>query len=165
MSSLYCHRRLTSERSIRLIRLFSGKQTDPVRCELFEVCLDDSPKCEALSYTWGSQVPDDLVLCEGRSLGVMRNCVAALRHLRYARKTRLLWVDAICIDQSQIPERNNQVKLMMKIYSNAKLAVVWVGEGSEETDVVFESLHSLNITLRLPSALFLDSLKKRVAMK
>ncbi|KAJ4984360.1 hypothetical protein SVAN01_10133 [Stagonosporopsis vannaccii] len=44
-----------------------------------------------------------------------------------------LWVDAICINQSNIPERTSQVRMMREIYSKADCVVVWLGE-AEATD-------------------------------
>ncbi|KAF2820717.1 hypothetical protein CC86DRAFT_397899 [Ophiobolus disseminans] len=51
----------------------------------------------------------------------------ALRHLRYRVSTRLLWVDAISINQSNTQERNDQVQMMGKIYSIIRRVVVWIG--------------------------------------
>jgi len=39
-----------------------------------------------------------------------------------------MWIDAICINQNDISERNNQVRQMGAIYSQASQVVVWLGE-------------------------------------
>jgi hypothetical protein len=52
----------------------------------------------------------------------------------------LLWVDAICIDQSNIEERNHQVKLMDLIYKNAKIVFMWLGEEADGSDLAMEIL-------------------------
>jgi hypothetical protein len=41
-------------------------------------------------------------------------------------------VDAICIDQSNIAERNSQVQIMCSIYSNADLVILWLGYGDNQ---------------------------------
>src|SRR6266536_764396 len=58
----------------------------------------------------------------------MINLVSALRHLRLKDIARTMWVDAICIDQSNIDERGHQVALMTKIYSLAKCDLLWIGD-------------------------------------
>ncbi|MCJ1378901.1 hypothetical protein MMC17_002000 [Xylographa soralifera] len=58
---------------------------------------------------------------------VTTNLEAAMRYLRHEFAERLLWIDAICVDQSNIEERNQQVQLMKAIYSNADVVQVWLG--------------------------------------
>jgi hypothetical protein len=58
---------------------------------------------------------------------VTTNLEAALRHLRYEDRGRVLWVDALCINQRDVRERNSQVKKMRSIYTGAKKVVVWLG--------------------------------------
>lgn len=47
---------------------------------------------------------------------------------------RHLWVDAICIDQSNVSERNHQVQLMKQIYSSAERVLVYIGEEQDNSD-------------------------------
>jgi hypothetical protein len=56
---------------------------------------------EALSYTWGDSNVTDDILCNGCRLRVTTNLKAALRRLRFAAKSRRLWIDAICIHQDR----------------------------------------------------------------
>ncbi|POS70143.1 hypothetical protein DHEL01_v211464 [Diaporthe helianthi] len=58
-----------------------------------------------------------------------------MRHLRYPQKPRKLWIDAICIDQESLEEREEQVAIMSRIYENASRVVVWLGNGSEDSDL------------------------------
>lgn len=109
----------------------------------------------ALSYTWqtdedvkaaeeakdGEEVrtdekntPSPQILCDGEVLEVTKNCHGALRHLRHAEIFRVLWVDAVCIDQSNIDERSAQISLMRRIYSEAGTVLVWLGEATSEID-------------------------------
>jgi hypothetical protein len=91
--------------SIRLIILkpcvkpIEEKDDSVVRCELSHVTFAHKPQYEALSYTWGD--PNDLkdIIVDGLQMTVRANLYSALLHLR-AKKPRVLWDDAICIDQS-----------------------------------------------------------------
>jgi len=94
---------------------------------------------EALSYTWGARAGTLPITCfdlssdknggEGRRgvLLVTPNCDAALRHLRLRLRSRVLWIDAICIDQQSVREKNEQVPMMGDIYREAARCVVWLG--------------------------------------
>jgi hypothetical protein len=125
-----------AERYIRLLKLKPGGDGD-LHCELIPVSLDKLPKYVALSYSWDGQAPTAKILCHEKSLLVTPNCEAALRQLRQGRDSRLVWIDAICIDQSSILERNQQVTHMGEIYTKARRVAVWLGEGSPETAVAF----------------------------
>ena len=67
---------------------------------------------------------------------------AALRSLRYHDKTRLLWVDQICINQKELSERNQQVPKMNQIYGQAKNVCIWVGEEDETSHDAMEFIKS-----------------------
>ena len=65
---------------------------------------------------------------------VTRNLWIALKHLRYANETRYLWVDAVCINQNKISERNAQVALMGNVYARASRVIVWLGPKKKNSD-------------------------------
>jgi len=143
------HHRLTSPRSIRVLTLNpSPLFTAPLEASLTEISLDNisrpTPRYEALSYVWGSPTGDRPLRCDGKLLLVTRNCESALLHLRGTKKARILWVDAICIDQADgeesVQERNAQVALMGEVYYKAARTLCWFGEGTEYTDEVIEWL-------------------------
>ncbi|KAF8859326.1 heterokaryon incompatibility, partial [Acephala macrosclerotiorum] len=83
---------------------------------------------EALSYVWGESDPPCWILCNGQRKSVTPNLGAALRRLRYKEKWRLVWIDAICVNQEDLDERSQQVMLMRNIYSPARRVIVWLGE-------------------------------------
>ena len=113
------------------------------------------PKYEALSYTWDPQLPRERVCVQSQdrkvrfglvrhcNLTVGRNLALALRHLRYPQESRVLWIDAISIDQRNNGERNEQVKRMGKIFSFAQRVVVWLGESTHNSDKAMETLDFL----------------------
>ncbi|KAF4630773.1 hypothetical protein G7Y89_g7369 [Cudoniella acicularis] len=89
---------------------------------------------EALSYTWGSTSSTGTITLNGCPFEVTKNLEAALRHLREQDALRTLWVDAICIDQENVEERCREVARMSSIYYHARRVVVWLGEGSPDSD-------------------------------
>jgi hypothetical protein len=136
-----------------------------IRCELFEYALQGPGKAthlyEALSYTWGgSDKPRSISikkqnLAVTESLAVTENLYAALLHLRDRSLERILWIDAICINQENLKEQSQQVQLMAKIYSKAARILVWLGETADNSNTALEririaaeneSLDSLNDT-------------------
>lgn len=88
--------------AVRLVRLLNGGEGQPIRCEIFETYLHkvEGVPYEALSYVWGVRQSADVVYLNGCSFEVTENLYEALVHLRLPDKDRVLWIDAICIDQS-----------------------------------------------------------------
>ncbi|KAH8812124.1 heterokaryon incompatibility protein-domain-containing protein [Xylogone sp. PMI_703] len=127
----------------RVLFLFSGRAEDPIRCQLHTIALNDErhPTYEALSYCWGDSSQTELIQCNEQDIYVGSNLGQALRHLRLLHRTRVLWADAICINQQNIQERNNQVSIMSLVYRHAELVIVWLGEA---TDTTQEALWFLN---------------------
>jgi hypothetical protein len=98
------------------------------------------PAYEALSYMWGLDEVYRYITVNKVKVAVRRNLWWALYHLRYAGegKTRVLWIDGLCIDQSNIPERGAQVSIMASIYRNASRVLVWLGEQSAESNTAMQ---------------------------
>jgi hypothetical protein len=80
----------------------------------------------ALSYTWGPETPTAPILCNGSILEVTLNLHEALLYLRYMG-VDTIWIDAICINQSSIIEKGEQVRRMTEIYKQANSLIVWLG--------------------------------------
>ncbi|TGJ85655.1 hypothetical protein E0Z10_g3126 [Xylaria hypoxylon] len=118
--------------SIRLLQLLPGTQDD-ICCQLETHTLAEcAGTYEALSYVWaprGSPAhPTTRIRVDDTPFLIHANLRAALFNLREAKKTRTLWVDALCIDQSNTEERSEQVSSMGDIYRSASGIVVWLGE-------------------------------------
>ncbi|KKP07170.1 hypothetical protein THAR02_00706 [Trichoderma harzianum] len=107
-----------------------GHAEDSLRCTLAEVALDSNPVYKALSYSWDAQTPSQPIECDGSTLLITQNCMAALRRLR-SMGDLTLWIDGICIDQTSTAERSAQVALMRDIYKQAAEVIVWLGEEDE----------------------------------
>jgi hypothetical protein len=131
--------------SIRLLRLLPHEdETADIQCELFEYSLQNSCKgihlYEALSYVWGS--PDEKlpIFLHEHSFNVTINLHAALSRLRNHSMERVLWVDALCIDQTNMEEKEDQIQSMAKIYSQANCVVVWLGEDADGSHQALEDI-------------------------
>lgn len=109
-------------RSIRLVRLLRTSSADAIKCELQSFALDSCPLYTALSYTWGPVEPSYTITLGGIDFGVRENLWNFLGQMRSLAETRWFWIDAICIDQSNVAERNHQVQMMWLIYTQASLA-------------------------------------------
>ncbi|UKZ55389.1 hypothetical protein TrVGV298_009212 [Trichoderma virens] len=115
----------------RLITLSPGRWADEICCTLkpYNRFRDQFPPYKALSYVWGRwgrrNIPE--ILVNGNKVKVTTNLEAALKHLREQEKEITLWIDALCIDQSNIPERSSQVAQMREIYSIASEVIIFLG--------------------------------------
>jgi hypothetical protein len=138
---------------IRLMTLLAGSFADDIHVVLRKIPfpadnITHIPKYEALSYTWGSKSDlVDIIIDEGssgrRALAVTRNLATALPYLRYEHTDRVLWIDAICVDQLNLDERSSQVERMADIYSCAERVVIWLGPETDETAHAFDLLSLL----------------------
>lgn len=150
------HDTLNSPDLFRLIELLPGNWEDDLGCNIHTISLESSPEYAALSYSWGDDSQDDpdsptdvfssvlrafqsgekLLRCNGQILLISSNLYNALRRLR-EKSIMYLWVDRVCIDQSNLLERTEQVRLMGEIYSKARLVVIWLGEEDSHTVPAF----------------------------
>ncbi|EON69086.1 hypothetical protein W97_08399 [Coniosporium apollinis CBS 100218] len=135
-SEPYQYTKIDKLDSIRLLELLPGTD-DPLRCMLVEVRLSQKPTFEALSYTWGgNEFPNRIDEISSQSaLYITDNLRDALRALRPKSASRILWVDALCINQSDNVEKGWQVGMMKDIYQSASKVVVWLGKQHDHPDV------------------------------
>lgn len=112
---------------IRVLALHPG--TGPLSCSLKTCKLEEvASTFEALSYVWGLQ-PDGInIECDGHQLSIGPILACALHHLRHSTESRLLWVDAVCINQRDKDEKSHQVRQMGDLYEGVKRVLIWVGE-------------------------------------
>lgn len=131
---------------IRLLRVNAGGWDDNIQCDLFAAALSEKPVYSALSYVWanyttsgGLEDTQDCYIIDirGYHFPVGRNLYRALRRLRalYTRRQSplVLWVDAICIDQSDVLQRNHQVNMMGAIYSGCRECHIWLQNMTSRT--------------------------------
>ncbi|KAK7917529.1 hypothetical protein PG985_011137 [Apiospora marii] len=119
----------------RLLLVQAGAGDEPVKCQLVHAPLKDGtnrPPYETVSYCWGDQIGTGAIFLDGLEMVVPLSAAVALKRLRKPKEDRTLWIDAICINQSDVDERRRQVALMGTIYSNTAQNLIWLGEGDEE---------------------------------
>ena len=135
---------LEQQNSIRLLELYSTRSIDSeLFGSLYNFTLEEAPPYEAISYTWDSDDFPEILRLPNGHLKITENLASALRAFRPRDGDRLLWVDAICIDQSDTVEKNQQVSLMADIYRGAKRVLAWLGEGDNESIRTLEAIRDL----------------------
>ncbi|KAI0121663.1 heterokaryon incompatibility protein-domain-containing protein [Xylariales sp. AK1849] len=103
---------------------------------------------EALSYVWGDEREKNTVVVHdpGARITILRirpNLAVALRHLRHMSEPRVMWIDALCINQMDDKERSEQVQRMGQIFSLAQRVVAWLGAGSSDSRLALTTLEQL----------------------
>jgi hypothetical protein len=130
----------------RILVLHSGSKDDDIKCHLrHKIPLAQVPldEYDALSYVWGDEKnPDFIDLCESR-FPVTRNLAEVLRHLRFPNSERMLWVDALCINQKDEKEKKAQVYSMHRIYNLARSVIAWLGPSNEDSRLAFWAMDSI----------------------
>ncbi|KAI0839515.1 HET-domain-containing protein [Hypoxylon sp. FL0890] len=99
---------------------------------------------DALSYTWGTQEKTDEIIVDGKVLRITRNLRMALTKLRSPTESRCLWIDAICINQENVQERNHQVHMMKRIFSTASSVIIWLGDTEGSVYATLEMILKCN---------------------
>jgi len=121
----------SSNSEFRLLLLKRGRREDKISCELRTMSLTCTPTYRALSYVWGKANDVVPINLNGHEFEVKKNLHDALDQLRVVHCDMWFWIDAICIDQSNVEERSQQVTLMKCIYQSADLVISWLGLDAE----------------------------------
>ncbi|KAE9977193.1 hypothetical protein EG328_002158 [Venturia inaequalis] len=148
--SVYQHRPLNHSfgQEIRLVELLPGEFDDELRCNTIHTNLasQEEHDYQAISYTWATE-HGSAELCQHVRCGpnrlflpISENCANVLRRVRHRGLLRLIWIDMICIDQTNLGERNHQVALMSIIYSKASRVLIYLGQADDASDVVLASI-------------------------
>ena len=144
----------------RLLTLLPGARGSQIQCRLEHATFRLQPRYEALSYTWGSpKLANHLKGCvsplmgdptsthsitlNGHAATVPYNLESALQQLRSNSTERVLWIDALCINQFDLSEKSEQVKAMAKVYHGAFRVLAWLGEHDEFVDLAFDTLEQI----------------------
>lgn len=138
-----------NENEIRILEVLPGQEEDMIKSKLQHVKLGNlTSNYNALSYVWGDlKKPKVPLVVNEQLLEVTENCISALKELRrdfMARsKTCFIWIDAICINQMDIPERNQQLLAMTRIYRSSRKLIVWLGLESDESHEAISVMEAL----------------------
>ncbi|KAF2808143.1 uncharacterized protein BDZ99DRAFT_445314, partial [Mytilinidion resinicola] len=138
---------LLLEHEIRLLIIEPGKGEEKISCELRHVCLTDGPQFEALSYVWGDSREQRDIICGGSEVDIGINLFEALEGLRLPDRERVLWIDALGINQADIKERTHQVLQIGDVYSTAQRVLIWLGKETDANRGAFKMILSESSTL------------------
>ena len=138
----YEYEPLNSKVTFRILELLPGNEDDPVSYRLHAANWDPPPPYEAISYAWGDVNDTTLSFCHDLPLFITRSLKDGLVAMRFKDRSRLLWADAICIDQSNYAERGHQVSQMRLIYEKATNVLVWLGSDVDER--AGKAMHMMN---------------------
>jgi hypothetical protein len=152
------YRKLDEEiQEIRLIHILPGPKEDNLRCRMSYISLQDpeTAQYECISYCWGGlQDSESIAILRqdsfsdiipsspmewSRNFPITKNLYTALKTLRYNDRERVLWIDAICINQRNLAERGAQVAMMRQIFTKSTNVIIWVGESDEETTAILRA--------------------------
>ncbi|OGM45304.1 hypothetical protein ABOM_006442 [Aspergillus bombycis] len=137
-----------SRSEIRLLRLHprqTGRPDETLQLTMFTTSLHEQ-KYFALSYVWGEDTPSNPVTINGQSVPVTQNLFDFLLHYRDLTEANstweladmFFWVDAICINQGDIHEKNSQVLQMSSIYRSADEVLSWLGVEANDSNYAIE---------------------------
>jgi hypothetical protein len=134
---------LCRAREIRVVTLMQGSGDDPIHCKLENV--DFTQRYEAVSYEWGPRGDKEYIYLNDIPFMIRKNLYDALRHYRRSRWDRVLWIDALCINQKDKPEKNKQLRMMGTIYSQAWDTLVWLGLARDDSDLAISHLKKIGL--------------------
>ncbi|KAF2105546.1 heterokaryon incompatibility protein-domain-containing protein, partial [Lophiotrema nucula] len=173
----YSYQPLARSTSIRILVLKPSLSfEDPLEAKLMHAdrSIDDEPtsdkemrnifsdlRYEAVSYCWGKADFTHTLICDGKWLGITANVNSMLRHLRKPSKPRHLWVDALCLNQTDMQEKAVQVQLMGDIYKQAHKVQIWLGENDED-DYILEVYGLLKALAVTSNAVFLTQRREEM---
>jgi hypothetical protein len=125
-----------ASRQIRPAHIKPGAWDDPIPCDLLPASLYLPPTYETLSYVWGDKKIKKPIALEGCYFEVTINLHGALRRLRATAETRIIWINALCINQKDNDERSQQVNLMGAIYEGCEQVLIWLGDSYEDKQTI-----------------------------
>ncbi|KAH6661518.1 heterokaryon incompatibility protein-domain-containing protein, partial [Halenospora varia] len=138
--------------SIRLLRLISRGLWNTVECDLQAFPLSPEgrlPKYHALSYCWGDPTRSNSLKCNGKEVLITTTLKEALSHLVTLDRgsAEWIWIDQICVDQTNKEEKGTQVNMMREIYRKSERTIIWLGpgiKGIETTSSLLEEMWRLH---------------------
>ncbi|KAJ6784062.1 hypothetical protein PWT90_00349 [Aphanocladium album] len=90
--------------------------------------MQDHPELHKTYIQFGGQLSPGSITCDGVSMEIGGELHRAIRRLRNEDRALRIWVDALCIDQNNIEERNKHVLIMGDVYAGASHVRIWLGE-------------------------------------
>jgi hypothetical protein len=136
-----------------LLVLNPGEEDEPIHCYLEHHAISDLQdwrSFDALSYSWGPESESQYIYVDGKMVSVRQNLYSFLQAHRWHDCVRVIWADAICINQEDFEEKRQQIGLMKQIYESATRVVIWLGWESEDSCWAVQVLEQLYEEFWLP---------------
>ena len=133
---------------IRLLSFSTGLE----ELHIIHTNLNTAPTYTSVSYSWNDQQRDHDIHVDSHKLKIIENLRIGLPHLIKKASTQFLWVDEICIDQENEEEKAVQVPLMEEIYTRCQECLVWLGDGTPETDIAIDVIPRISEYVKLYGA-------------
>lgn len=114
------------KKSIRVVEILPGLDRAIIRCKM-EIILLEEKEYTCLSYTWEPKLPYHDIEIDSKIVTVGDNLWQFLHAARSASVRGLLWIDTLCINQSDLIEKNHQVAMMGEIYTQTRKTLIWLG--------------------------------------
>lgn len=133
---------------IRLLSCSTGSE-EP---HIIHTNLNTAPSYTSVSYSWNDQQRDHDLHVDSHTLKVIENLRIGLSYMIKQASTQFLWVDEICIDQENEEERAVQIPLMEEIYTRCQECLVWLGDGTPETDIAIDAMPRISEHVKLYGA-------------
>lgn len=121
--------------TVRLLLIYPRHPDGSVKCALFQTPLSSVPRYEALSYRWGGSGPNAEISVNGRSVMVTPNALQVLKNRSSFWQPKLVWIDSVCIDQTNEDEKARQIELMEEIYRKAYIVSAALVVNLEALDI------------------------------
>jgi hypothetical protein len=141
----YIYSPLVGGTSFRTIEVLPARTADPLRCRIHHHSSISATTYKALSYAWGDPALIYSMFIGEKELRITANVHSALVHLRDEKEPQTFWVDAICINQKDVNEKQGQIRLMRQIYQKARRVLVYLGEAADNSQKVDELMVDISI--------------------
>ena len=113
---------------------------DLIKCRLATWDVETAPPYHAISYTWGPEELTETILLDDGPAVVRKNCADVLRQLLYFKSCLYYWLDALCIDQTNVIEKNAQVAMMGSFFSKAEHVLVCIGQEDDDGEYALQAI-------------------------
>ena len=145
------YRRHLPENSIRLLRIVSDGQKFSATLDEFQ--LENVPYFAALSWCWTSRGDHGMTtfMCNGQQVPISKHLYALLENITPigVPSSIAIWIDAICINQSHIEEKDFHIPRMHEIYGKAHTVIVWLGESGDGSNLAMNAQTVANLSDQL----------------
>lgn len=130
---------------IRLLVVEAGSSHDQIKCRTKVISLTSGSQSqyETISYCWGDATKRSTIFLNEVEVDIPASSCAALVRVRLQNGPRVVWIDAVCVNQIDLDERSTQVSLMTQVYSKAQGNLIYLGE--DPHDIAADTIALLGV--------------------